>query len=176
MWVTEFSWDSAPPDPQAVPMRTLESWIPQALYRLWQNGVTQVTWFQLVDRPLASNPYQSGLYYAGSVTKARPKPILASFRFPVLALPRAGSVLVWGRTPWGRAARVTIESSTGRGWKTVARLTADRNGIFSQRFSKQQLGTRIRATAAGLGTSGVAPTTPVPDHFYNPFGTPPKQK
>jgi hypothetical protein len=173
MWATEFSWDSAPPDPQAVPMTTLEQWIPEALYRLWQNGVTSLTWFQLVDQPMASSPFQSGLYYAGAVRTARPKPILASFRFPVAVIPQASGVLVWGRTPWSTRAQVTIQTSSGHGWRTIGRLAANRNGIFTGRFHEHELGLRIRATAPKLGTSGIAPVAPVADHFYNPFGTTP---
>lgn len=32
VWITEFSWDSAPPDPEGVPMRRLAKWLPEALY------------------------------------------------------------------------------------------------------------------------------------------------
>src|SRR5205823_4288812 len=37
LWITEFSWDSSPPDPRGVPTRLLDRWVPQALYEAWRN-------------------------------------------------------------------------------------------------------------------------------------------
>ena len=48
-WVTEFSWDSNPPDTNAVPMNLLTRWVPEAFYQMWRNGVSMVTWFQIRD-------------------------------------------------------------------------------------------------------------------------------
>jgi hypothetical protein len=40
---------------------------------------------------------------------------------------------VWGRTPAGRQARVVVEDYAGGAWRRLARLRADRYGIFAGR-------------------------------------------
>ena len=37
--VTEFSWDTKPPDKTAVPMKLHERWVSEALYRMYQVGI-----------------------------------------------------------------------------------------------------------------------------------------
>jgi hypothetical protein len=174
-WVTEFSWDSAPPDRQAVPMDTLRQWIPQALHVMWQNGVTHVTWFTLHDDPMSSSPYQSGLYFnGGSLARDRAKPILANFRFPVVVEPQAGGIRIWGRTPGGVAGGVVLQTTTPQGWKRFASSTADRYGIFQGTIRFVHLGRYVRAVLTRTGdSSGRYPVAAIADHFYNPFGTTP---
>ena len=103
-WVTEFGWDTKPADPMAVPLRLHARWVAEALYRMWQSGVSLVTWWRIRDDPLARTPYQSGLYFRGgqSLLRDRPKPSLTAFRFPFVAFAGPRGVDVWGRVPSGR--------------------------------------------------------------------------
>ena len=50
-WVTEFSYESNPPDPGGLKPGLGARWTSEALYRMWRAGVTQVTWFLLTDQP-----------------------------------------------------------------------------------------------------------------------------
>ena len=138
-WVTEFSWDTSPPDPKGVPARTHARWVSEALYRMWSNGISLVTWFQLRDEPFSRSSYlQSGLYYRGSsIERDRPKPALSAFRFPFVALPSPGGATVWGRTPTSSRGRVLLQTKRGRRWLPVAVVSADRNGIFQRRAEHQ---------------------------------------
>src|SRR5262249_56041801 len=84
-WVTEFAWDSNPPDPGGVPLALEGRWVADALHRMWTAGVSLVTWFSLRDQPLRTSPYQSGLYFLGSsFAPDRPKPAPPPFPFPFL--------------------------------------------------------------------------------------------
>ena len=131
-WVTEFSWDSNRPDPEGVPTRLHTRWVAEALYRMWQSGVSLVTWFLLRDQPLATSFFQSGLYYRGATpARDRPKPALQAFRFPVVAVPDARGVLVWGRTPSSRTGRVVVERSVPGGWKRLALIRPTGTGSSS---------------------------------------------
>ena len=66
-WVTEFAWDTSPPDPKGVPEQLHARWVAEALYRMWSQGVSLVTWFQVRDQPFTSStPFQSGLYFRGA--------------------------------------------------------------------------------------------------------------
>ena len=173
MWVTEFSWDTKPPDPRGVPTSLHVRWTAEALYRSWRAGSPVVLWTQLRDHPYACSPWQAGLYYYGSGGGAGgvPKPSLAAFRFPFVAFSRNGRVSVWGRTPESDSRRVVIERRTSRGWRGVRTLRATGEGIFSARWRMSWRG-KMRARLAGTGTrsavfSLIPPRTTWEGH---PFG------
>ncbi len=172
-WVTEFAWDSNPPDPGGVPVALEGRWVADALHRMWLSGVSLVTWFTLRDQPLATSAYQSGLYFEGSsFARDRPKPALTAFRFPFVAYPDGTTISVWGRTPTSHGGRVEIEQQSGSGWRNVAALDADRAGIFSAEITSNGRGP-LRAVfpsanATSLAFSLVSP----PDQPYQPFGAP----
>lgn len=133
-WVTEFSWASDPPVPTAVPSGLLARWTSEALYRMWQSGVSLVTWFELRDEP-PSGLFKSGLYYRGSsLASDRPKLALTAFRFPLVAYKQPGGIFVWGRTPGGVRGTVTVQEASGSGWVPLGTVRSNPNGIFSARF------------------------------------------
>jgi hypothetical protein len=94
-WVTEFSWDTQPPDPKGVPQRLHARWVAEALFRMWRAGVSAVMRFRLQDDRLRMSPYQSGFF----TTNGHAKHSLKAFRFPFVAFDRKDAVSVWGRTP-----------------------------------------------------------------------------
>ena len=163
-WVTEFSWDTSPPDPQAVPLALQARWVSEAMYTMWRSGVSLVTWFTLVDSPFPDSPYQSGLYFVNG----KPKPALEAFRFPFVALKAGTSMRLWGRTPGSKPGRVVVERQ-GSGWRRIATVRTDRFGIFN--VKRPFVAGVYRARFAGEPTLAFSTTEP-PDHFYRPFGTP----
>jgi hypothetical protein len=171
-WVTEFSWDSNPPDPCAVPMTVLERWIPEAFYRMWANGIDSITWFQLMDDPLASSFYQSGLFFnAPTFAAAQPKPDHEAFRFPFVALRRGGRVYVWAHTPFGKRGRVAVQQTFKGGWTQVAKFRTDRYGIVQATLKAKPVG-QFRAILRSTGEKSLPFSMQVPpDAPFNPFGT-----
>lgn len=168
-WVTEFSWDTSPPDPKAVPTMLHRRWVAEALYRMWQNRVSLVTWLQVRDHPL-SDPYQSGLWYEDG----RPKPSLRAFRFPFVALRSGSRISVWGRTPHSRPRRVVIQQSVAASWRRVAVLSADRFGVFRATVTGTTRRGPMRAVLADTNEASVPFSLVVPpDRIFNPFGGPP---
>jgi hypothetical protein len=177
-WATEFSWDSDPPDPNAVPMRLHERWVSEALYRMWLNGISLATWFQIRDSTSTisgEHLFQSGLYFgcAGGPECWRPKPSLTAFRFPFVAFTNASGVRIWGRTPWGRRGRVAIERR-GAHWNNVVTLRTDRFGIFTRTLRAPKRGfMRARLLPASDQASELSvpfSLKRVPDRAVNPFG------
>lgn len=169
-WVTEFSWDTKPPDPRGVPASLHARWVAEALYRMWQSRISLVTWSLLRDDPLPTY-FQSGLYFRGStIERDRPKPALQAFRFPLVGFPRRGGVYVWGRTPAGVPSRVVVEQSFGGGWRRLGVLRTNRYGIFERRFASKPVGW-VRARS--LKTKEYARPFSLkhhPDRFFNIFG------
>jgi hypothetical protein len=175
-WVTEFSWDTNPPDPAALPVKLQARWTAEALYVMWKAGISMVTWLDIRDHPYPADAVQSGLYYRGpTLAQDKPKPTLAAFRFPFVAYAGKRGIFVWGRTPWGKAGRVDIyQSSTGR-WKQRAILTANRYGIFSGTIKGTATGyLRAQLAVGGKASGGKSLSfslTRPPDHLIAIFGS-----
>ena len=176
MWVTEFSWDTKPPDPYGVPVGEHARWVAEALYRMWRSGVELVVWLQLRDNPSAGYPwgqtFQSGLYYRTTAlySRERAKPALRAFRFPFVALPRhRGGATLWGRTPASTPARVLVQRRTRRGWRALVVLTADAGGIFRGSVRVPR-GSALRARLGRGETSRPFAVRRTRDRRVNPFG------
>jgi hypothetical protein len=175
-WVTEFSWDTNPPDPRGVPIDLHARWVAEALYRMWRSGVSLVTWFQLRDDDAKGRPhnevFESGLYdfCAGGLGCDRPKLSFQAFRFPFVAFRSGRRAHVWGRTPGGRAGRVVVDQLVGRGWRTVAAYRARGNGIFQGEPRRRGGGPfRARLSRGGEQSLPFSLVRP-PDRPVNPFG------
>ena len=173
-WVTEFGWDTKPPDPRGMPMRLQARWTSEALYRMWLAGVSLVTWLKLRDDPYPALPVQGGLYFRGrTVAKDRPKATLTAFRFPFVAFRRRAGVSIWGRTPFGKRGLVSVERRARGTWSRVLVLRANRYGIFSRRLRTGRTGflrARLLSRAAGGSVSLPFSLTPVADRPFRPFG------
>jgi hypothetical protein len=166
LWVTEFSWDSKPPDSHGVPLGLEAQWVSEALFRAWKAGVSMFTWFLLTDDPMSS-PYQSGLYFRNGTAK----PALTAFRFPFVALRHARSVYVWGRTPAGKPATAVIERKTGSGWKRVAQVKTNGVGIFARTLPLRLPASSFMRARISSARSIAFPLRLPPDVFVNPFGS-----
>jgi hypothetical protein len=169
-WVTEFSWDTNPPDPKALPIAIQARWTSEVLYRLWSDGVSVVTWFQLMDQPYPSQDFQSGLYFnATTLAAAKPKPTLTAFRFPFVAIQAKGKYTLWGRTPTSSGANVTVELKSGSKWKKVTTIRAAADGIFQKVWKTPLKNGDVRARI-GKVVSLPFGLKPVPDRKTTPFG------
>ena len=144
-WATELSWDTAPPDPRGVPTALHARWTSEALYRLWQNGITVATWWRIIDDPFPQGRYQSGFFTASGQQKLS----LTAFRFPVVAFRRVGGVYVWGRTPTSGGGRVVVEVRSGGGWRRLGVVRANGYGIFARTFRGGARNGFVRARFGG---------------------------
>jgi hypothetical protein len=176
LWVTEFSWDSKPPDPHGLPMAIETRWVAEALHTAWSAGVSHFFWFSLRDearegRP-ASEALESGLYFRGpTLAKDQPKPFLSAFRFPFVAYP-GKPFTFWGRTPTSRSGPVKIEFLEHGHWKTVATVSAKKTGIFQGTLHTAYGAGEVGSARAVFGgqASAAFSMKPVPDFVHPPFG------
>jgi len=134
LWITEFSWDTKPPDPGGLAMKIASRWTAEAMYRAWQAGVSAFFWYSLYDdppQPSFKASIQSGLYFAGpTVAENTPKEILYAYRFPFVAYPEEKGLRFWGRTFGGRAGKVLIQAFSKGKWHQIATANANAGGIF----------------------------------------------
>jgi hypothetical protein len=122
LWVTEFWYDSKPPDPTGVPVEQQARWYEQDLNLFWKQGVQVAIALQLRDSPEGksyASTYQSGAYFVDG----SPKPSAKAFRFPFVAH-RTGpfKAAVWGIAP--RAGKVKVQAFRSGAWKTLGSLSA----------------------------------------------------
>jgi hypothetical protein len=178
LWITEFSWDSKPPDPGGLPMKIEMRWTAEALYVAWRARVSHFFWYSLRDSQREPNEafgesLESGLYYRGATLELdQPKPFLNAFRFPFVAYPGERGLAFWGRTPNGGRREVTIQIWKGRRWRTVEVVQANGQGVFNG-VAPTQYGSRKRGSArARFANEASIPFSmrPVKDFYQPPFG------
>ena len=141
-WVTEFSWETKPSDDEGVPMRLHARWLAEALYRMWQQRVSLVTWFKIRDETTVrpdGYKLESGLYFncpARASGCYRQKRSFTAFRFPFVAFKKGRRVRFWGRTP-DVSALVAVEQRRPSGnWRELTQVRTDRDGILSGRVRR----------------------------------------
>ncbi|MDA8069475.1 MAG: hypothetical protein M0T77_12840 [Actinomycetota bacterium] len=127
-WVTETSWNTKPPNPRGVPVAEDARWLEQALYILWQQGVSHVLWWQLSDSPpdpTYYTSYESGTFYLDG----RPKPAATAFRFPFITWRTGpGTVMIWARAPG--TGVVSVQALDAGRWQTLVRVRVRANQVF----------------------------------------------
>jgi hypothetical protein len=166
-WVTEFSWDTSPPDPEGVPLALHRRWVSEALYQMWRSRVSLVVWLQIRDAAHRRSPFQAGLYFASG----RPKPALQAFRFAFVAYTRGRRVYTWGRTPFGAPGRIAVEQRAGRRWRRLGTVSTGPHGVFERTFARRGRGDlRAQVVASGETSRAFSLTRPR-DRFVYPFGS-----
>jgi hypothetical protein len=151
LWVTEFSWDTSPPDPHGIPQRLEATYMEGAFSELWSEGVNVAIWYLLRDEapePSFSTTLQSGIYFRGAnVSQDTLKTSFTAFRFPFTAYQRKGVAQLWGLAP--AAGPVTIEALRGgTTWSPVAHVTARSDRLFRGRL-RVRAGAQLRAVQNG---------------------------
>ena len=124
LWLTEFAYQTDPPDgDDGVSLARQARWLQLAAYRAWRDPrIRSLTLYQWEDEPTyRRNPggspfagWQSGLRFADG----RPKPALHGVRVPFVVDRDRGRV--WGQVRPGGAHTVTLQRRAAR------RLGADR--------------------------------------------------
>jgi hypothetical protein len=144
LWVTEFSYDSNPPNPTAISTATQARWLEESFYEFWTEGASAVVWYLVRDQvgPFAT-AYFSGVYFRDG----EPKPSFEAYRFPFVVMPgRGGRETVWGIAP--RTGLLSVQLAHGHGWRTLFRVHARAGGVFVKHISGRVVGD-FRASVAG---------------------------
>lgn len=144
LWVTEFGYDSNPPNPSAVSTATQARWLEQAFYIFWHEGVSTALWYLVRDQtPPYNENYFSGVYFRNGT----PKPSFTAYHFPLVVMSTTGKAAqAWGIAPVGGTVKVQFKSS--HGWKTIKTVHAGAGAVFD--FTSSALGHgHYRAMVAG---------------------------
>jgi hypothetical protein len=172
-WITEFGWDSKPPDPGGVPLAQHARWTAEAMYRMWESDVNLLVWFKLRDDPFNGDwgsGFQGGVYFNTTAlySNEKAKPAAQVLRFPFVAVPEGGRVSVWGRTPGSHSGKVTIQMQQGSSWRKIATVGANGHGLFRLKLNGRR-GTTLRASVGGASSYPFKATN-TKDVGVRPFG------
>ena len=148
LWVTEFWWDSKPPNPSGASLTTQARWIEQSLYLFWKAGANLAINFVVGDtdvRPNVHAGFQGGVYFQDG----RPKPSLTAYQFPfVTSRINRTTLEAWGKSP--AAGKVLIQRKQG-GWKTIKRVSVGKGSVFDTKLKlsgKQLLRAKIGSSTS----------------------------
>lgn len=133
LWVTEFGYQTNPPNPTGVSLATQARWLQQAMYIFWKQGVSTAVWYLIsdVDETYVQGVLQySGLYFSSGA----PKPAAQAFRFPLVVSRSGSSATVWGISPRGGTLRV--ERKRGRSWKTMLSRRVSPGTVFVRKIPR----------------------------------------
>jgi hypothetical protein len=149
VWVTEFWWDSNPPNPAGAPLLTQARWIEQSLYLFWKAGASAAINLQIRDStayPDVRSGFQSGLYFLDG----SPKPALTAFRFPfVTERINQRTLRAWGKAP--ETGELRIQRKRGARWKTIRKLNVGKGAVFATKLrlrGKQWLRATVGSSAS----------------------------
>lgn len=180
IWITEFAWDTNPPDPGGLKMSIAIRWTAEAIHQAWKAGIRNFFWFSLRDferdpgEPASGGTLETGLYFRGpTVAEDQPKEILYAFRFPFVAYPGKKGLTFWGRTPNSKAGKVVIQVRSTSGWRKIAVVRATKAGMFRGRAHGVRYGGNKKGWVRAHYHGQSAPPfsmRPVPDFRQPPFG------
>lgn len=128
VWVTEFWWDSKPPNPVGAKLAVQARYIEQSLYLFWKAGASTAINFEIrdsADRPNVHAGLQSGIYFIDG----RPKPSLSAFKFPFVTERTSRSTLqAWGKAP--ESGKLLIQRQQGSRWVRLKKLQVSKGSVF----------------------------------------------
>ena len=137
LWANEVWWQTDPPDKgEGVPPPTQARWMQQALYLLWKQGASNVSFLQFRDAKYKPgeytlDSYQTGVYYYNG----KPKPSARAIAFPFVTDRRnKRTLLVWGKAPSSGELTITANREGGVGYRRVKTLRVREGGVFTARL------------------------------------------
>lgn len=133
LWVTEFSYDSNPPNPTAPSTATQAKWLEESFYVFWREGVNDVFWYLVRDQP--GNDYNTSYFSGVYFYNGNPKPSFEAYRFPFVVMPSGRTATAWGISP--RAGRLSVQIKHGHSWRTLFHTGVGSGSVFTHRLSSR---------------------------------------
>lgn len=140
LWLTEFGFQTNPPDQYETPLRRVPGFLGEAEWLAFHNPrVVSYSQYPLIDDPSSSHNNFSGFHSGLRFSSGRAKPgVYQAFKTPFYVHYLSGNLVeIFGGVRGGaRGAAVTIESEPGRHghFTTLAKLTLGAHGYFDHYF------------------------------------------
>jgi len=148
LWVTEFGYDSNPPNPNGLPVAEQAAWLEDSFYVFWKEGVSTDLWYLIRDQPgkLWNVNYYSGIYlYNGKRKKS-----YTAYQFPLVVAADGTQAQIWGMAP--TSGVVHVQTRVNGQWSTIASYHASAGSVFESLIAAPEKGALFRAVV-GPSTS-----------------------
>ena len=119
LWVTEFGYDSNPPNTtRGTPSEAEQArWLEESFYVFAHEGVSTVIWYLLHDQTGSFlTRYFSGVYF----NRGGPKLSLTAYQFPLVVMPDDQHAQAWGIAK--QTGTVSVERREAGSWQTIFRF------------------------------------------------------
>lgn len=164
MWANEVWWQTNPPDKaEGFPLKTQARYMSEALYMLWDEGASNVSFLQFRDAKYTPGEFTLASYQTGVYTyNGKRKPSADAVAFPFVTDRKSSKkLLAWGRAP--ASGRLTIEAKgkdktkgkhrghkrrRGGGYRKVASFKVRNGEIFTKNL-KIKGKAKLRAKVGG---------------------------
>jgi hypothetical protein len=157
IWITEFGFESTPPDRYATPIKKVPGFMNWSEFIAYKNRrVASFSQYPLVDDPGHSAGFQSGLRFSNG--KKKPG-IFAAYQRPFFAKQVGSRVELFGGIRVASSGSVTLQTrtSTKGKWKTLGHASLNSRGYFDKRVKVTRVSKRyFRFVGAGQPASRVA--------------------
>ena len=142
IWLTEYGYQTNPPDPFGVSPSAQAQFVSESALRAYQlSGVTTLIQFLVRDEPDLAR-FQSGLFTVRGVAK----PAYYAFRFPLAQVSRSGlRASLWGQIRPGKGARTyRLQLRQGSSWRWLGSTQRTNGGGFFSTTAAVPRGALIR--------------------------------
>jgi hypothetical protein len=157
IWITEFGFQSNPPDRYATPIAKIPGFMGWSEYIAFKNSrVASYSQYPLIDDAGKTDGFQSGLRFHNGKKKAG---VFAAFARPFYARQSGSRVELFGgvRAASGGAVTLQTRTSTKGKWKSLGNASLNSRGYFDKRVKVSRVSKRyFRFVGAGQPASRVA--------------------
>jgi hypothetical protein len=157
IWVTEFGFQSNPPDRYATPIKKIPGFMSRSEFIAFKNSrVASFSQYPLIDDAGKIDGFQSGLRFHNGKKK---KGVFAAFQRPFYARMSGSRVELFGaiRAADGGSVSLLTRTSTKAKWKSLGTAGLNSRGYFDKRVKVTRASKRsFRFVASGQPASRVA--------------------
>lgn len=157
IWITEFGFQSRPPDPYETPIKKIPGFMGQSEFIAFKNNrVMSFSQYPLIDDAGRVEGFQSGLRFHNG--KKKPG-VFAAFQRPFFARQVGSRVELFGGVRSAGSGSVTLQTrtSTKGKWKSLGSAGLNSRGYFDKRLKVSRVSKRyFRFVGAGVPASRAA--------------------
>jgi hypothetical protein len=154
LWLTEFGFQSNPPDRYATPIKKIPGFMARSEFIAYKNRrVASFSQYPLIDDAGRSDGFQSGIRFHNG--KKKPG-VFAAFQRPFYARMSGSRVELFGAVRAADGGAVTLQTRTSRKgkWKSLGNASLNSRGYFDKRLRVSRASKRyFRFVAAGQPAS-----------------------
>jgi hypothetical protein len=157
IWITEFGFQSDPPDRYATPIKKIPGFMARSEYIAYKNRrVASYSQYPLIDDAGKVDGFQSGLRFHNG--KKKPG-VFAAFERPFYARKSGSRVELFGAVRAASGGAVTLQTRTSNKgkWKSLGTASLNSRGYFDKRVKVSRSSKRyFRFVASGQPASRAA--------------------